>query len=174
MNTLKFALKQAKKYESGEKHLTDGSLIKPGAMLKCGSCGVSCSIADYSNMGLATMVTEQCHDCYRIPFKPPFKKHSIDMGSLHKEFDEEEPYNREMVIREFQKIVIEVLNYVDPKTDSIMEHDRISFIVWNYIWDGKLPSGNECHKKDFQFFLDEEFRDYVGVKGRLTKLEPLI
>ena len=173
MKTLEFALNGIKEEEIGKPHMNTGEIIKPGTIVNCGDCGKPSKVVSYGWVGMATIVTDVCSNCYKIPFEPPFKKCKDDKCKVHAHFDEEEHYNREKDIHEFQKIVMEVLEKVDPKTDSIMELDRISEIIWHYIWDGKLPSGHECKKQDFQFFIDEAFRDYVGLKGRITKLEPL-
>jgi len=138
---------------------SDGD-FKIGDIKNCHKCGKPCDVVKYNGFGqFSKNVVETCIDCVD-EFIPSKKKCTDPKCEVHEVFDEEEYAKDSKRIHETRIKIKEMLEEVDPKVDTIMEYDRIYYITAQ-MFHSEGP-------ENWDFWLYNEFIDYLGLKGRLT------
>ena len=158
--TLKEALEEQKEMEKGKKHMTEDYTVKIGTIRPCHKCGKAVDVVTYSGYEMDWMSITSCgeHDPDN-PIKPPFKKCTNEGCKVHEHFDEEEYYNSTLAITKIINEVKTLLNTVKPESDSIMEYDRM-YDLFGHSHPYMKPD-------DYEFWLYNEFINYVGLNNKL-------
>lgn len=143
---------------------SDGD-FKIGDIKKCNDCDKDVEVVSYNGLGqFSKQVIVHCEEHSRkyddiFDENEKCPKCTDDKCEFHKEFDEEEYIKDTKRIRETRKKIKEMLDIVDPKTDSIMEYDRIYYITAQ-MFHTQGPD-------NWDFWLYDGFINYLGLRGRL-------
>ena len=158
--TLEEGLEEQKEMEEGKKHMTEDYTVKIGTIRPCHKCKKPVDVVTYSGYEMDWMSITSCDEHgEESPIKPPFKKCTDEKCEFHEHFDEEEYYNKSLSIAKIIRDVKTLLNTVKPESDSIMEYDRM--------YDLFGHSHPHMKPDDYEFWLYNEFINYMGLNGKL-------